>query len=124
MAVRKRKVKVVTSSVRPKPKAVFVKPAGIRVEDLEYGTVFTFTMDDSKETHLALAHGYGVDRDSAQLSTWCLAGKESSPCVDLLPAQVTWDYKIEILGKVDAQDVAKKIIRACKRAPRKPLDVG
>lgn len=119
MAARKRRkktsIKKTTQRKSPRiTKNTFVKPPGIRVEDIKPNTVFRFQLDEFDEIHLALATSYGT-REGAPLYTWCLEGKEKSPCADMLPGHVMWDYKIEILGRVDADDIAKKLIRACKK---------
>jgi len=115
-----RKKRRATAKVKPpavkrrKLKPTFIKPPGIRVEDVKAGTVFKFTLDDDEEVHLALASGFSSE-STETLNTWCLSGKDKSPCADMLPGKVDWDYKIEILGMVDSADIAKKIIRACKK---------
>lgn len=116
MATKKKRKKPVSKKQPAKRKAgrVFVKPPGIRVEDLKPNTVFKFIMDDSEEIHLALKHKYQTS-GSATLVTWLLSGHDQAPCEDRLPAEVDWDYQIEILGLVNAEDVAKKIIKACKK---------
>ena len=119
MATRKKKKDALPAKkMLTKPKKAFIKPSGIRVEDLKPSTILKFTMGDREEIHLALDHPFGT-RPGADLHTWCLAGSERSPCADLLIGEVAWNYKIEILGLVNSKDVAEKLIRACKNSKNK-----
>ena len=110
--VRKKKQTGVTKAKRLKP--LFVKPSGIRVEDIKPGTIFSFVMNNIKEIHLALSSKYDR-REGASLNTWLLSGHDMAPCADLLPGQVSWDYKIEILGTLDAEGMVKKLLRSGKK---------
>ena len=102
MAAKKRKktkAKIKVTNVNPKPKRsvhAFVKPPGLRVEDLKPGEIVRFNANPEAGTpdeyHVIVPGIYGIQKDSI-----CIDPKTNAVTVGNLPCEVDWDYELERL---------------------------